>query len=106
MERFAMQFWRRDLSIALKFPGEDVGEIVIVAQRFAFWRLMFFAKMRAAGFVAGERGDAHPLGELEKIGHAARAFERLNKIFAVAGNADCRAEFCAPLWNLLVRSLR
>jgi len=48
MERLAVQFRRRDLAVALKFPGEHRGQILIVAQRFALRGLMFLAKMSAA----------------------------------------------------------
>ena len=48
VKRLTMQFRRRNLSITLKFPGKDVGEFIVVAQGFAFRRLMFLAEMRAA----------------------------------------------------------
>jgi hypothetical protein len=31
MERFAVQFRHGDLAVALKFPGEDGGKLVVVA---------------------------------------------------------------------------
>ncbi len=68
MKRLAMQFWRRDLAVALKFPGKDVGEVFIISQSFAFRGLMFFAEMRAAGFVASEGVEAHQLGEFQEVG--------------------------------------
>ncbi len=64
---------------------------------------MFFAEMRAAGFVAGERVETHQLGEFEKIGHATRALERLIEIFAIAGHADFAPEFFAQLGNVSER---
>ena len=70
-----MQFRRGDRSVALVFPREDVGEIFVVAQRFAVRRLMFLAEMAAARFVAGQRVGAHQLGELQEIGDAPGAFE-------------------------------
>src|SRR5437016_14635267 len=99
MERLAMQLGRRDLSIALKFPREHRREVVIVAQRFAFGRLVFFAEMCAARFVARERVNAHQLGELEEIGYASGALERLIKVFTVARYPDLVPEFFAQLWN-------
>ena len=75
VERFAVELWWCDLAIALKFPGKDVGEIVVVAQSLAFGRLMFFAEMRAAGFVTSKGVETHELGEFQKVGHATRAFE-------------------------------
>lgn len=35
MERLAMQLWLRDFAVALKFPGENVGKIFVVAERFS-----------------------------------------------------------------------
>ena len=86
VQRLAMQFRRRDLPIALKFPRENSGEVFVVAHCFALRRLMFFAEMSAAGFVPRERVGAHQLGELQEIGHTSGAFERLIKFFAAAGN--------------------
>src|SRR5437763_12163187 len=106
MEWLAMQFRRGDLPIALKLPGEDRGVFVIVAQRFAFDSLMFFTKMRAARFIASQRVDAHQLCEFEKIGDTSGAFERLIKIFAIAGNADFPPEFLSELWNFSERFLK
>src|SRR5437762_620646 len=100
VERLALQFRRGDGAVApLKFPGENVGEFIIVTQRFAFRRLMFFAEMRAARFIARECINAHELGELEKIGNPPRTLERLIEILAIARNADLAPEFLAQLWN-------
>src|SRR2546421_11699629 len=98
VKRLAMQLWRRDLSIALKFPREHRREVVIVAQRFAFGRLVFLAEMCAARFVARERVKAHQLGEFEKIGNATGALERLIKVFTITGHANLVPEFFAQLW--------
>ena len=59
----------------LIFPGEDVGEIFVVAQRFAICCLMFLAEMSAARFVAGQRVTTHQFAELEKISDASGALE-------------------------------
>ena len=59
VKRFAMQLWSRGRGIALEFPREHVGKIVIVAQCFAFRGLMFFAEMCAAGFVTSECVETH-----------------------------------------------
>ena len=75
MERLAMQLWLCDFAVALKFPGENVGKIFVVAKRFAFRGLMLFSKMCAARFVARKRIGAHQLGEFEEIGDATGAFE-------------------------------
>ena len=44
---FAMQFGSGELLVALKLPREHRGVVFVVAQRFAVWRLVLFAKMRA-----------------------------------------------------------
>ena len=46
MKWFAVQFGRSQSLVALELPREYCGVVVIVAERFAIWRLMFFAKMR------------------------------------------------------------
>ena len=46
-------------------------KILIIAFRFIVLRLMFFAKVTTARFIAIERVDAHQLGKLQKIGNAA-----------------------------------
>ena len=79
-----MQFWRGNRTVALVFPGEDISEMFIVAQRFAIGRLMFFAEMATARFVAGECVSAHEFAKFEKIGDASRSFQRLIKLLAVA----------------------
>ena len=73
-ERLAMQF-RFGSFAALIFPGEDIGEIPVVAQSFTLRCLMFLAEMSAARFIAGERVAAHQFAELEEIGDATSALE-------------------------------
>src|ERR1700742_5049689 len=77
LQRLAVQFRRGHRAVTLVFPGEDVGKLFIVAQSFAVRRLMFLAEMAAARLVAGQRVGAHELGELQEIGDASGAFERL-----------------------------
>ena len=56
MERFAVQLRFRKLAIlTLIFPGKNVRKFIVVAQRFAFARLVLFAKMSATGFVSRQR---------------------------------------------------
>ncbi len=74
-ERFKMQIRFRGFPVALIFPGEDVGEIFVVAHRFAICCLMFLTEMTAARFVAGERVATHQLAELEKISDPSGALE-------------------------------
>src|ERR1044071_3341355 len=60
---------------------------------------MFLAEMAAARFVAGEGIDAHQLAELEEIGDASGAFQRLVERFTVAEDAHVAPEFFSQLWN-------
>ena len=100
VQRFAMQFRRRDPAVAaLKFPGKGSRVIVVVAQCFPIRRLMFFPKMGAARFVAGQRVDAHQLGKFQKIGDAPRALKRLIEILAIARNANFPPKLCPQIWN-------
>src|SRR5262249_29577016 len=85
MQRFAMDL--RRLTVALKCPCEHGGVVLVVAERFAIWRLMFLAEMRAGRFVALEGVNAHQLCKFEKIGDASGAFQRLVVIFFAAGDA-------------------
>ena len=48
MERLAMQLCLCDFAVTLKFPGENVGKIFVVAECFALRGLMLFSKMCAA----------------------------------------------------------
>src|SRR5438874_7477556 len=103
MERFAMQNWAQNVSVSLKFPREHSGETFVITLGFALGRLVFFAEMRAAGFVAFKRVDAHELGELEKIGNPPGAFKRLIVAFTFAGNPNPLPKFLAQFRNLLKR---
>src|SRR5580698_3618942 len=81
-------------------PGSDVGEVLVVALRFAVGRLVLFAEVAAAGLVALERVDAHQLAELEEVGDAAGFFEALIQIVAAARNGDILPVFLAQGANL------
>src|SRR6266511_4229229 len=83
MQRFAMQFWSRSRGIALKFPRKYCCVVFVVAERFPIRRLVFFAEMCAAGFIAFQSVCAHQLSEFQKICDASGAFEGLVKIFIV-----------------------
>src|ERR1043166_7994799 len=100
-QRLAMLFWR--LPIILKFPGEHCCVIFIVAECLALWCLMFFAKMRASRFVALKGVLAHKLGELQEIGNAPGAFQRLVKIFVSAQHSHMAPELLPQLGNFLQR---
>ena len=93
-ERLAIEL---RFGFSLEFPGENVGKIFVVAQRFALCGLMLLAEMPAAGFIAGERVATHQLAELEEIRDPAGALERLVKRFAGTRDGDVVPEFCAQL---------
>src|SRR5207248_11612533 len=95
VERFSIQLWSRGRGIASKFPGKDVGEVLVIAQRFAFGRLMFFAKMRAARFIARVRVQTHELGEFEKIWGTTVTLERLSEILDISGHLHCTSNALA-----------
>ncbi len=98
VERFAMQLgW---LSVVLKFPREHRGVVFVVAERLALGRLVFFAKMRAARFVALERVGAHQLGKLQEIGDPPGAFERLIEILAVTEDTNIAPKLLPKLRDL------
>jgi hypothetical protein len=48
MERLAVELRWRNLTVALKFPGEHGREMLDISESFALRGLMFFAKMSAA----------------------------------------------------------
>src|SRR4051794_33171176 len=89
-----MQLRRSDRTVPLKFTGENIGVIFIIAQRFSVRSLVLLPKMASAGFVAGECIGAHELGELQKIGDAPGAFEGV--VAVVAGAGIGAPELAAP----------
>src|SRR2546430_3019179 len=101
IERLAMQY--RRFSIDLKFPGKHRGVIFIVAQCFAFRGLVFFAKMRATGFIALQCIDTHQLGEFQKIGNTSGTFQRLIEIIAVPRHTYLVPELFAKFGNFFER---
>src|SRR5205809_6563197 len=94
-----MQLWRRQLTIALKFPCEHGGVVFVVPERLAVGCLMLFAEMCSSRFIALEGVGAHQLSKLQKICHPSSAFERLIKILAVTEHADITPKFLAQLRN-------
>jgi len=64
MKRLAVQFRRRTCPLPWN-SRQDVGEIFIVAHASPS-EVDVLREMRAAGLVAGERVEAHQLGEIEK----------------------------------------
>ncbi len=67
-------------------PCGDVGVMLIVTLGFAIGCLILLAEVTAAGLVAVEGVDAHELGELKEVGHAAGLFQALIQVFAAAPN--------------------
>src|SRR6478672_4153895 len=94
-----MQFRRGNRAVALVFPRKNVREILVVAERFPIWSLVFLAEMPAARFVTHQRVGAHQLGEFEKIGDSAGALQRLIKRFAFSKDPHVVPKFFTELWN-------
>src|SRR3954462_8823726 len=92
---FSMKLGRFRGAVSLVFPGEDGRELVVVTQSFTVGRLMFLAEMPTARFVALKGVTDHELAELEEIGDAAGALQRLVVIFAGAGHAHIFPELLA-----------
>src|SRR5690606_14149623 len=65
----------RRLVVALVLPHRDVGELLVVAEGLAVGGLVLLAEVAAAGLLARERVADHEFGELEEVGHTARALE-------------------------------
>ncbi len=73
--------------------------MLVVARRLAFGRLILFAEVAAAAFVALQRVEAHQLGEFEEVGHAAGLLERLIELLAGAEHLDVAPELLAQRGN-------
>src|SRR5579885_2193307 len=83
----------------LVLPSRDVAEPPVVAQRLPIGSCVFFAKMRAAGFLAMQRVNAHQLGQFKEIGDAAGLFQRLIDLLGRARNLYLTPVFLAKLAN-------
>src|SRR3954466_4007711 len=100
-ERLLVQNWR--LAVTRELPRRNVGEAVVVSQRFAIGRLMLDTKVRATGLLSIQRVDTHQLGELEKIRDASGALELLVQLLARAGHVQIAPELLAKLRYQLQR---
>src|SRR5689334_1318176 len=96
-----MQFW--PLAVALKFPRENCRMIFIVAERLAVGGLMFLTEMRACGFIALKRVEAHQLGEFQKISDASRAFQSLVIVFLASEHAHAVPKLFSQFRDFLER---
>src|ERR1043166_90422 len=96
-----MQF--RTLIIALKFPRQDHGMVLVVTKCFSIGCLMFLAEMCSGRFVTLQRVNAHQLGEFEEIRNAPRALERLVVVFFVSWHTNVAPEFCAQFGDFSER---
>src|SRR5438309_4478811 len=98
-QRLFLHNWR--LADALKFPSRDLREIFVIALRLAVFSLILLAEMAAARFFARQGIEHEQFGELHKISHPARAFERRIQFMAIAEHVDVSPELFAQRWNLL-----
>src|SRR4051812_9073820 len=94
-EWLLVENWR--LPVTRELPRRNVGEAVVVSQRFAVGRLMLDSEVRATGLLSIQRVDAHQLGELEKVGDATSALELLVQLRACAGHVQIAPELLAEL---------
>src|SRR5215475_5590846 len=92
-----MQF--RRLTFAFKVPREHSCMALVVAKRFAIWRLMFLPEMRTGRFVTLQCVNAHQFGEFEEICNAPGAFQCLVVILLVSRHAHVAPEFGAQFWD-------
>ena len=83
-----------------------MGVLLVVAQALALGVDVLLAEVAAAGLVALQRVEAEQLGELEEVGHAAGALERLVERAAVAGDVDVLPELLAQRRDFLQRLLQ
>jgi len=67
-QRFLVQ--DRRFILALVFPGRDVGEMLVIAERLALGGLKFLAEMAPAGFAAVQGIQAEEFGKLHEIVHS------------------------------------
>src|ERR1051325_3381977 len=98
IERLLDQFGK--IADSAEAPGGNVRGLPIVSPGLAFGCLALLAEVASAGLVAFERVEAHQLGELEEIGHAACLLERLVEFLAVAENFDVVPELLAQVRDL------
>ena len=88
-ERLLVQLGRRAGAFVL--PGGDVRVVLVVAQRFAFRRLIFLAKMAAAGFIPLQRvlkmvavANRELFGSCTNIGECEAVCPKLIKLEVIA----------------------
>src|ERR1700733_7818099 len=81
-------------------PRCHVRIMLVIALRLAFRRLILFAEVAAARFVALQGVDAHQLTKLEEIGHTTGLFEALVQVIAAARNVDVLPELIAESADL------
>src|SRR5262245_15731152 len=63
-----------------ELPGRDVGEVLVVAPRFAVGRLVLLPEVAAAGLAAVERIDGNHLREFEEVRHPEGPLEVLVQV--------------------------
>src|SRR5215831_12280424 len=94
------------LADALELPRSNVGEVGVVAQRFAVGRLAFLAEVSATRFPPVQGVERQQLGELEIVSYAAGIFETLVEVVAGTGHRDVVPELLAEAGNSGQRVLK
>src|SRR5687767_10703147 len=97
VERERLRVALGSLLLALVLPSRDVLELLVVALGLAVGRLVLLAEVAAARLLARERVLREQLAELEEVGDAARALERLVEVLARAGHGHVLPELGADL---------
>ena len=58
-----------------EFPCSDIGELLVIAQSLALFRLMFFAEVTPAGFFPVQSIKCQQLSELKEVSNPSRPFQ-------------------------------
>ena len=94
---------RRHL-ISAVLPDRDVGEMLVVALRFAIGSLILLAKVRPTRFAPLECVPTHELGELVVIREASGPFEGVVQLLTRVRQPDILPERAAQLGDPLERT--
>src|SRR5262249_32395088 len=95
----------RRVAVPGELPGGSMAVARIIAPCLSLRGLVLFAEVAAAGFVAGERVEAHQLREFQEIGDAAGLFELLVEVFSAPEHVDVPPELFANRRDLPERVL-
>lgn len=95
---------RRRYLISAVLPDRYVGEMLVVALRFAVGSLMLLAKVRATRFAPLKRVPTHELGELVVIREASGPFEGIVQLLTRVRQPEILPECAAQPRDPLKRA--